>query len=100
MRFEAFVYESVFLPYTVPLSADTIDAALAECVAIDESKTLITPLMVIDHQENKAWRLGRSEDGWYLSDTAREKLGMGTTPEIISEMEAEAVTPMESPCES
>ena len=88
MRFEAFIYESVFLPYTVPLSGVTMQAAVDECVEIYKSKHLITPVMVIDHEEKKAWRIGKSESGWYLSDTAREKYGMGTDAEDIATMEA------------
>jgi hypothetical protein len=89
MRFQAFIYESVFLPYTVSLSAESVETALAECSEIDRSKELLTPVMIIDHQEKKAWRIGKSEDGLYLSDTAAQRLGMGTTAEVIAHMEAE-----------
>jgi len=92
VRFEAFVYEAFHLPYTVPLGAETAQSAVRECVDIYESKALITPLMVIDHQENKAWRIGQNEGGWYLSDTARERYGQGTDEKIIGKIDAENST--------
>lgn len=92
VRFEAFVYEALCLPYTVPLSADTAQSAVKECVGIYESKALRTPVMVIDHQEKKAWRIGKNEDGWYLSDTARERYGQCTDEEIIGRIDAENST--------
>lgn len=86
MRYEAFIYEHLFLPYTVPLSATTASAAISECVEIYQSKDLLTPVMIIDHEEGKSWRIGKGEDGWYLSDTARMKLGMHTQAEHLAEV--------------
>jgi hypothetical protein len=92
MRFAVIVYDPVHMTWVIPVDGDN---PLTTAMSVTEQEGLIRPVMVIDYEEQKAWRVGVDEEGWYLSDSAEIKMGRLTQPEHI---ERQGVAPMDSSC--
>lgn len=83
MRFAVFCIDPAHMPWMIPVDGSKADA-LEAAVSAYNPEELVTPIMVIDYEESKAWRVGRDENGWYLSDSATIKMGVMTQPEHIT----------------
>ena len=95
MRFLVICDDPAHMPWAIPVDGSQ-DDALQAAVEQYDSLRLVRPVMVIDYEESKLWRVGRDDDGWYLSDSAETKMGVMTQPEHI----ARDVSAMEASCES
>lgn len=93
MRFAVIVDDPAHMPWMIPVDGDD---PLSVAIEQYSEERLVRPVMVIDYEESKAWRVGKDDDGWYLSDSATVKMGVMTQPEHITR----DVAPMEAPCES
>ena len=79
MRFLVICDDAVHMPWGIPVDGSA-ETALAAAAKEYDPNGLVRPLMVIDHEEDTAWRVGQDEDGWFLSDTLTVKMGMLTEP--------------------
>ena len=95
MRFAVFCVDPVHQPWVIPVDGTRADAMAAAMSTYSEEE-LVHPIMVIDYKDGKTWRVGRDEEGWYLSDSAAVKMGYLTELEHITR----DVAPVEASCES
>ena len=82
MRFLVICDDPVHMPWAIPVEGSQ-DDALKAAVEQYDSVGLVRPVMVIDYEESKLWRVGRDDDGWFLSDSAEIKMGLMTEPQHI-----------------
>jgi hypothetical protein len=81
MKYAVICDDPAHMPWVIPADGDD---PLSVAVEQAEGGSLIRPVMVIDYEGLKAWRVGRDEDGWYLSDSASVKMGLMTEPEHVT----------------
>jgi hypothetical protein len=86
------------MPWAIPVEGSESDA-LAVAVEQYDMAGLVRPLMVIDYGEDKIWRVGRDEDGWYLSDSATVKMGLMTGVENIPKEPGRIASPVDESLE-
>lgn len=94
-KFSVICDDPVSMPWVVNVEGESPDA-LAEAVKQAASPGLVRPVLVIDYERLKAWRVGIDDDGWYLSDSSEVKMGAMTEPKHI----ARDASAMEASCES
>lgn len=82
-KFSVICDDPVSMPWVVSVEGESPDA-LSEAVRQATSPGLVRPILVIDHEQSRAWRVGVDENGWYLSDSASVKMGVMTQPEHIT----------------
>ena len=77
--------EAHTLPYAMNVPADSVDAVVSAIADMEPEKNLLQPYILIDLATGDSKRVYRSGDGWALSDTAFEVLGLATTDDYFTE---------------
>lgn len=93
MRFLVICDDPAHMPWAIPADGSPENALRAAVEQYDRSR-LVRPLMVIDYEENKTWRVGQDEGGWFLSDSATTKMGLMTQPQHIPKEVDRVVVPV------
>ena len=71
------------LPYAVLVENETVDGALKSADEIESEGGMTTFLFLVDLESESVKRMIRGADGWALSDTAFDELGVGTDSEYF-----------------
>lgn len=66
------------LPFAMSVDDDSVDGALRSAEGIESEQGFTTFLFLIDMESGGASRMVRDAEGWALSDTAFDELGVGT----------------------
>ena len=83
MKYAFLVTEPSMLPYVLPIKMDSIDELQEKAVEVYKSKSLICPIMLIDFDNKKVWRVSLREGNYSLSDSAEDLYGVKTKVDQI-----------------
>lgn len=87
MRFLLIAQELHTLPYVIEMDSEAMDVAVTSLTEMKEGKLGLNPMILIDLESGEAKRLVRKDntEGWMLSDTAFDQLGVATPDEYFAE---------------
>ena len=87
MSYAFLVTEPMMLPYVLPVEMSNLAELQARAVEVYESKSLIAPVMFIDFDAKKVWRIALKDGNYSLVDSAQKLFGANTRPEQINKEE-------------
>ena len=73
------------LPFAVKIDEQTIEDALSRTATMEADELFMTALFLVDLESGEAKRMVRDGDGWKVSDTAFDRLGVATPDEYFAE---------------
>ena len=85
MRFLLIAQELHTLPYAIEMDSESMDVAVTSLTEMKEGKLGLNPMILINLESGEAKRLVRDGEGWMLSDTAFDQLGVATPDEYFTE---------------
>ena len=86
MNYAFLVTEPMMLPYIVPIEMSNLEELQAKAVEVYESKSLIAPIMLIDFNDKKVWRVALEDGKYNLLENTEELYGAGTRVDQIKPM--------------
>ena len=88
MKFLLIAMRPQTLPFAVSIDDESVEGALRSAEGIESEQGFTTFLFLIDMESGSASRMVRNaEDGWAISDTAFDQLGVATPDEWFAEQE-------------
>jgi len=87
MRYLLIADHPATLPFAVSIDEETIEQALSTAVTMESDEGFMTCLFMVDLESGEVKRMVRDGDGWMVSDTAFDRLGVATPDEYFQEPE-------------
>lgn len=73
------------LPFVVKIDEQTIEGACSKAAKIEADELFMSALFLVDLESGETKRMVRDGEGWKVSDTAFDRLGVATPDEYFAE---------------
>ena len=87
MKYIVIAGTSTSLPFAVEVDTDSIEDAVSQAIPTEDVDLTLSPILVVNKETGDVKRPYRTEDGWMVSDTAFDRLGVFTPDEYFEKPE-------------